>query len=456
MVKTVGSLANYPARSAFIWFIGLIATGTAILHFPICGNPDRPAVSLLDSMFTITSACCVTGLTVRSTVDDFSFFGQLVILIWIQLGGVGIITVTTFITLTLGGRGSMRQRATMAQTIGASGSDLKGVLSVIFRYTFLMESIGFASLFARNLAMNQGQTVSSAAWEALFHSVSAFCNAGFSLFNNNLISYQQDLIYNLTIMFLIVTGGLGFPVVFDLWRQRKLGLRGGWQHLSLHSKFMLIGTASLITLGTLGILALEWSSSLKALSPGRKILAAMFQAVTPRTAGFNTVDLSLFSNATLFLIFGLMLVGAGPCSAAGGFKVSTLMVLLCSTWSRFRGLSRVRAFRRTIPPELVASAMGTALIYGVVTGIASIALSVSERNNVIHEHFLTVIFESASALGTVGLSVNFTPLTNDFSRVILIVLMFVGRLGPISVFAALSRGERKSIVEYPSEGVLVG
>lgn len=465
MVRFSGPLVTYPARATFIWFLGLILVGSLLLRLPMSTAAGRVPVSTIDALFTATSACCVTGLAVRSTPNDLSLAGQIVLLGLIQLGGIGILTITTFFAVTFGQQ-NLRQRVLVAQTLGATENDLRWVLWSILRYVFVAEGLGFLVLLARNL-MDDKLTQGQAVWTALFHSISAFCNAGFALFDDSLVRYQGDPVYTLTIMALIVTGGLGFPVVLDLQRHSR-GLRGpAWDALMLHSKLMIVGTAILVTFASGMFLALEWNHALAGKPLGTKLLMALFQAVTPRTAGFQTIELAACRDATLFMIVVLMMIGGGPCSTAGGFKVSTFMVLVVQAWSRFRGLSRVTVFRRSIPAEVVGSAAAAALLFTVVAGGALTALLVLDPPQD-RQLFLSATFEVASALGTVGLSVDPTEAgspgavstyTNNLSplgKLIITALMFLGRLGPLTVFVALARSERKTRIEYPKDDVLVG
>lgn len=467
MARFTGPLVKYPARATFAWFLGLILIGTLLLRLPLSTAEGRAQVSLLDAAFTATSAACVTGLTVRSTAQDYSLFGQAVIFVLFQMGGLGIMTVTTFFALEFGGRATLHQKAVLAQTLGTMEHDLRWVLMSVLRFVFALEVAGFLLLAGRNL-WAADQPALEALWSALFHTVSAFCNAGFSLHDDSLVGYQGDVLVNFTVMGLIIVGGAGFPVILDL--QRAWGRRPGemWSLLTLHTKIMLLGTAGLLAFGTLVILVLESNHAFASMSWGRSLLVATFQATTPRTAGFQTIDLAHLHEATLFTIVVLMLIGGGACSTAGGFKVSTFMVLVCHAWSRFRGSQRVQLFRRAIPQETVGGAMAAALLFGVTAGGALTMLLMVEPST--RASFLDVLFEVASALGTVGLSVDvqpqvpaetgsvatFTPFLNPQGKLIIILLMFLGRLGPISVFVALSRGERKDRIEYPREAVLVG
>ncbi len=265
MAKLTGSVTTYPARASLAWYGGLIVIGTALLTTPWAVRAGRPKISLLDAFFTSTSATCVTGLAVRSTETDFSLFGQLVILGLIQLGGIGIMTVTTFVMFRLGGRQSLRHRLVITETLGAdSKTDLRWILRHVITITLALEGIGVIALSIRNLF--DQQPFLPAVWNAVFHSISAFCNAGFSLHHDSLIRYQSDLWVNLVIGTLIVCGGLGFPVLLDLRRVWREPWPDSWLRLHLHSKFMLIGTAALLLLGATSFLILEWDGVLIDLS----------------------------------------------------------------------------------------------------------------------------------------------------------------------------------------------
>jgi len=458
MPQFTGRLLKYPARVSFFWYLGLIVAGTLALQHPLCrGSQNRP-ISLLDAVFTSTSAGCVTGLAVRSTEHDFSFAGQAVILVLIQLGGIGIMTVTTFVMFHLGGRETMRNRAVLSETLGAgAGADLKWILRNVLAMTFLFEGIGFLLLTLRNLFDHRPAI---ALWHALFHSVSAFCNAGFALHDDSLTRYQGDPLVNLTVGALIVIGGIGFPVILDIKRNWHGQWKACWDALNLHSKLMVTGTAVLLALGTVSFLTLEWDNVLKEMPYWKRPIVALFHSISCRTAGFNTVETASLTNAMLFISILLMAIGAGPCSTGGGFKVSTIAVLGLRAWATFRGFTRVNVARRTLPSEIIDRATATLMLFFSVATIALTTLLVIEQSDAAHPQsqglFLDAAFEVVSALGTVGLSAGMTTQLSTAARVIVIVLMFIGRLGPISVFIALSRSERKEPIEFPGEEPLIG
>lgn len=462
MAKLSGPLTKYPARGALFGYLLLISSGALVLWQPVCqARPETAPITFLDAVFTSTSAVCVTGLTVRSTVNDFSLIGQFVILLLIQAGGVGILTITTFITLGLGNQAGLRQRAVVAETLGSNareniGSVLRRVLAVVA----YIEGFGFLILAVRNLFPKADVELSyfDAIWHALFHSVSAFCNGGFALFDDSLVRYQADPVTSLTICALIVIGGIGFPVISDLRRNWHGSLKERWERFSLHTKLMLIGTATLIAFGTAAFLLLEWDNTLSDMPWWERGLVSLFQSITTRTAGFNTVEFAMLTDATLFVMILLMMVGAGPCSTGGGVKVATAVVLALEAWSKFNGRKQVQVFRRNIPQELVQKAIAAVLLFSVVGASALTALLVVDEITVSNDQgdFLGSTFEVVSALGTVGLSTGVTTKLDAAGRWIIIVLMFVGRLGPISAAVALSRGERDPHLAYPKEEVLVG
>lgn len=458
MVKFSGQLATYPARAVFVAYASLILAGTALLLLPVCRAPGAQPHSITDALFTATSATCVTGLTVRSTGSDFSLLGQAVILVLIQVGGIGIMTLTTFFTLQVTGRSDLHDRLIVSETLGAgSERNLRWVLRNILLVTAICEGAGFLVLLGRNLLeMEAGEAL----WSAAFHSVSAFCNAGFALADNSLSPFRDDVVLNLSIAGLIVTGGIGFPVLLDLARNRRQPWLEQPRHWKLHTKLMLIGTTLLLLLGTLAFLALEWNNALAEMTWGQRLLTSFFQSVTVRTAGFNTVPIGTLTNASLFVLILLMTVGAGPCSAGGGLKVSTFMVLVLSSWSRFRGAEQLTLFRRTVPASLVGRATAAALIFGVIAALSLTLLLVLEHTVQPRLEmggiFLDSMFEVVSALGTVGLSTGLTGQLTERGRLLIVVVMLIGRLGPITVFVAASSGARRRQLHYPREEVLIG
>ncbi len=457
MARAIGSLTKYPARFSVLSYAVVIALGGVLLTTSAAVVPGKERLTAVDAVFTATSAACVTGLTVRSTAHDLSFLGQTVVLLLMQIGGIGIVTITTFITFHLHG-GGMRDRALASEAIGVQRpTDLRSTLSSVVVFTLLIEAIATLVLTLRGLLdYSFGQSL----WHATFHSISAYCNAGFALHDDSLTMYQGDAIVNAVIMGLIVVGGIGFPVIVDVRRHWHRPWRQLWDHLHLHSKMMLIGTVLLISTGALVFLVLESHNSMAHMSWPRRIVVSVFSSITARTAGFNTIKIGSLTNATLFMLVLLMVIGAGPCSTGGGLKVSTFMVLVLSGWSTWRGHAKINLMRRTLSSTVVDRAITTTLLFGAVAIVAITVLLMLEQSSLSHEQstgvFLDTVFEVTSALGTVGLSTGITGQLGTASRLVLITLMFIGRLGPISIAVAVSRRARRTRIEYPETAPLIG
>jgi len=453
---TTGTLTSYPARVSFAAYVLTILIGGFLLTLPVARQPDRPPVSLVDGLFTATSACCVTGLAVRSTPHDFSFFGQGVILVLIQVGGLGIMTIATLAAFQIGGQASLRQQAVVAETLGIkAGKNLRSVAIAVFLVVACAELIGFVLLVWATWGRGSPGEV---LWWSAFHSVSAFCNAGFSLADDSLVGFVANVPVNAVIASLIVVGGIGFPVILDIASRGRQG-HNVWQRLSVHSKLMLVGTALLVAVGAISFWVFERDGVLADEPLATRILAGLFHSVTCRTAGFNTVDYALLANPTLFIAIILMAIGAGPASTGGGFKVSTFMTLLVSSWASFRGLPRANFCRRTISSSAIRRATATTLLFGAVAMVALVALLSVESGGDAAERprwFLEALFECTSALGTVGLSTGITPVLTDAGKIVLMGLMFLGRLGPLTAAVALSRQRTPYQPEYLEEEPLVG
>lgn len=458
MAKLIGSIQQHPARVSVVWYAATIAIGAVLLAQPVSHTDEHRPITALDAAFTATSAVCVTGLTIRSTGNDFSWLGQLIILALIQVGGVGIMTVTTYITLQLGGRQSLRQRAVIGETLGAAeNANVRWVLGRVLRLTLIFEGAGALVLLLRFLFDYQPRL---ALWHAVFHSVAAFCNAGFGLHDDSLVRYQGDWIVNLTVIGLIVTGGIGYPVMIDVGRHWHKPWPDRWDALLLHTKLMVVGTAFLLAFGTVTFVLLEGNGVLREMSLPRRWLVALFHSTSCRTAGFNTINIGELTSATLFLSILLMAVGTGPCSTGGGFKVSALIVLVLRVWSSFHGRRQINVGRRTIPEAAVERSIAAAAGFSAVAIVMLTVLLASEPTSrpfaVSAGDFMDKAFEVVSALGTVGLSTGLTPHLSAGGKIVIIMLMFVGRLGPITAFIALSRGQRKQAIEYAQEEPLIG
>lgn len=441
-----------PGRLLIASFLALIAIGTLLLKLPWSTPPGQP-IGWIDALFTATSASCVTGLVVRDTGAGFTGFGQAVILGLIQAGALGIMSFSLLILSLLRGRPTFAQRAVYEQTLaGRAYGELPALLRLVFLFTFGAEAVG-AVLLAVRFVPELGAAKGS--WSALFHAVSAFCNAGFGLWPDSLMRYSADAWVNLVVIALIVLGGLGFFVVWEVVRHR-----GRWRRLSVHSKLALSVSAGLIVLATGAFWTLEAGNTLFGLSRGEQLLASLFQGVTPRTAGFNTVEIGALAPPTLFLLTMLMFIGGSPGSTAGGIKTTTFGVLLVAIMTRFRGHRHANAFGRTLTRETIGNTAAIALggMLVVVVGVFALLLSelpvrAVEQDSAV---FISLYFETISALGTVGLSTGVTPFLEPSSRLLVTILMFLGRLGPLTVASSLAAAATLRDWRYPAEDVVVG
>ncbi len=438
-----------PARILLFTFLGGIIGGACLLMLPAATTDHRGAI-FVDALFTSASAICVTGLTVKDTGTYFTGFGQSVILGLIQVGGLGIMTFSTLYTILLGRRLGWRQEAHMREIMETpSVNQMYRLIVGIVTGTLLFEFIGSVILTIRFL---HDMGFRLAVKNAFFHCVSAFCNAGFTLFPQNLMNYPGDITVNLVVMTLIVIGGIGFVVIDDIRSAVKgwnpFTLR--WSRLSVHTKLVLITTAALIAIGTLVIFFLEFDNTMLNLTSPQKFLAAMFQSVTCRTAGFNTIDIVACRDVTLFFIIILMFIGASPASTGGGVKTSTFAILILTVRAHLKSREKVEVFEKSIPPQTVFKAISIILFSSSFIIIAVALLLMTQTGE-----FLTVLFEAVSALGTVGLTAGLTPQLDTTGKLIITMLMYVGRVGPLSI--ALAFGEPKKVtIEYPTTRILVG
>ncbi len=444
-------LTEQPVRLLALSFAAMIAVGTLLLTLPAAGAAGRGA-TFIDAFFTATSATCVTGLIVQDTPTFFSRFGQVVILCLIQFGGLGIMTFSASLVALLGRRFGLAARRTYGGLVEeAQTVDLGRALRYVLLFTLLAESAGTLVLFGRWLF--DFQSPLEALYCAVFHSISAFCNAGFSTFTGNLVRYRGDLPVNLTIIGLVVFGGLGFGVVHELFNRDvfRIGLLGVWRRISVHARMVLLTTAVLIVGGTIFFFFVEFDNALADLGLGTKLLASLFQSVTPRTAGFNTVPFNSLRPVTLLAWTILMFIGASPGGTGGGIKTSTLAVLLLTLRDLVRGRRHIVARRRTIPQETVYRAAAITVVSGALVILVFAILLVTER-----QPFGNLLFETVSAFGTVGLSADLTPLLSNLGKFFLGLLMFAGRIGPLSLALATSRAGTQPPVSYPEARILVG
>jgi trk system potassium uptake protein TrkH len=442
-----------PARIFVLSFATLIGLGTLVLWLPCSASVSKNHLCFVDALFTAASAVCVTGLASIDIGKDLSLTGQLVTLVLFQVGGLGIITFS-LVLFALMGRGiSFKGREIVQSTFMQSPRrDFLLILVRVIRYSFIIEAVGVLLLFSRFIF---DFPVSEALYYAVYHAVSAFNNCGYSLFSDNFVRYQSDILVNITIMILIVLGGIGFVVLHELMSK----FRGKQKELSLHSKIVLITTAALILAGTVCFYFLETNNILRGASMKTAVLVSLFQAVTPRTAGFNTVDIGMLTNSTILIIMLLMFIGASPGSTGGGVKTTSFSLLLLLMINRLKGNENVNVANRTIPKELIEKTVSIVFASAMVIGVIIAVLLLAGENNVAplgyRHQFIEYAFETFSAFGTVGLSMGVTPKLNDFQKYAIALMMFIGRVGPLTLaFAWYS--VRKKRITYAEESVMVG
>lgn len=433
-----------PAQLLATSFICVIIGGTFLLSLPFV-TATGTSLNLLDALFTSTSSTCVTGLIVLDTATDFSVFGQCVILLLIQIGGLGIMTISTFAAIALGRNIGLGQEYSLSSMIGeASYKHVYLLVKFICIFTFLIEAIGCIILFPQFMAA--GCSVKTALWKSIFHAVSGFCNAGFSLQSNSLVPYQTQPGIIITMSLLIIIGGLGFGVLYWGWNR----LSGTQRKDNFHVSVVLRTTLILLIGMALFVFITEFHHSLSQFSLVDKCTNAWFYAVTPRTAGFNTIRVAAVQPVTRFITLILMFIGVAPGSTGGGIKITTVMVLILTVRTLMRGGSEVQGFRHSL---------GTTTIYRAsavfVLGIASCAIGLCILLATQTLPFDALLFESVSAFGTVGLSMDVTPRLTGIGRFVIIVLMFVGRVGPLTLVLSM-QPLRKQEIYYPTANVMVG
>jgi trk system potassium uptake protein TrkH len=453
----------------------VILTGTVLLWLPAASATGEP-IGLIDAFFTATSATCVTGLAVFDTGERFTTFGQLVILTCIQIGGLGLMTFTTVLLVATGRRLAIADRIAIQESFHHSPTgQLRKLIVYIVSATLLTELIGALALAWRWLAQGVYATPSAALYSGIFHSVSAFCNAGFALFPDNVTRFRTDPLSVGVITALIIAGGVGFLVGLDVKEYvQQRWFRGLWSRpvrarveairprprLSLHTKFVLSITAALLLIGTISYYGLERSGVLAGMSEGDAWLNAWFCSVTARTAGFNTVDYGRLSGPALLCTMVLMFIGASPGSAGGGVKTSTFGLLLVYALYRWRGHEGPHAFGRSIPQDTLDRASSVVIAGGAVVILAASFLMSTEARTLdpreSQAKFLPVLFETFSAFGTVGLSMGITGKLTAAGKVILSLVMFIGRIGPVTMALAMGVPRIRSRYRYAEENVMVG
>lgn len=449
----------HPTRALALSFLLLILAGTALLLLP---KATHNGISLIDALFTATSAVCVTGLIVVDTGTYFTRFGQLIIMILIQLGGLGIMTFTTFFVLLLGGGIGIKERIFISEIFSEKNlSRIRAVVIRILLLTFSIETVGAIALYnflPNSIFKNNSEKV----FCAIFHSVSAFCNAGFSTFSNNLVEIKNNIPSVFTIAMLIILGGLGFLVLTELIEKPFLKVLRKIKFLkqkippqkivlTLHSRLTISMTLLLIISGTVIFLVLEFNNTLREESLIYKLFHSFFQAVTPRTAGFNTLDISRIGIATSLFITLLMWIGASPGSTGGGIKTTSFALVVLKIIAIVTGKEKVEIFNKQVNEESITRAFASALLSILIITTFIFILTMTERNL----SLIDISFEVVSAFGTVGLSRGITSNLTNFGKLIIIITMFIGRIGPLAFSFALFGKIEKRNYEFQKENVLV-
>ncbi len=451
ILKTFFSRHLTPTRIFVLSFIALILLGTLALWLPV--SASKGSLRFVDAFFTSASAVCVTGLASIDLGRDLSVVGQVITMILFQVGGLGIITFS-IVLFALMGRGiSFKGREiTQSAFLHTPRKDFYLIVKKVLHYTLIIEGIGTLLLFT---AFVQEFPAGQAFYHALYNAVSAFNNCGYSLFSDNMMRYQSNILVNVTIMLLIILGGIGFIVQQEVVSK----LRGIQKRLSLHTKIVLITTTALILIGAACFYFMEMHNTLRGATTKAALLSSFFQSVVSRTAGFNTVDIGALTNSTILVILILMFIGASPGSTGGGVKTTSFAILLLLIVNRMKGNENVNVANRTIPPELVDRTISIIFASAIIIGVITAALLLFSSSSIAplssRYQFIEYVFETFSAFGTVGLSMNLTPKLNDAQKYAIILMMFIGRVGPLTLAFAWYSARRKGIT-YAEETIMVG
>ena len=443
----LGIRLNHPAQLVVIAFAAAISLGTVLLLVPT-STADGTSPGLVTALFTATSAVCVTGLVTVDTATYWSGYGQGVILALIQLGGFGIMTLASLAVIFVSHKLGLKTRLLARAETGALDlGDVRTVLLGVAKFTLLFEVIATLLLAVRFLA-HYDESLPRAVWLGAFHAISAFNNAGFALFSDNLVGFLDDPWILVLVSVAVIAGGLGFPVMMELRRERMR-----WRRWSLHTKLTVGMTVVLLTVGTIVITTLEWSNpdTFGELNTPDTISAGFFSSAMPRTAGFNAIDYAEVTESTQLVTTLLMFIGGGAAGTAGGIKVSTAAVLLLMVWAELRGDPDVSRFGRRVPAVAQRQALSVVLI-----GLAALFTGNLLLIGLSQFGIAQTLFESTSAFGTVGLSTGITGLLPEPAQLVLVALMFLGRVGPLTLGTALVLRERGRLFRYPEERPIIG
>lgn len=438
-----------PAQIIVTTFLGVSFVGTVLLMLPYSSSGPT-GLSFVDALFTSTSATCVTGLVTLDTGTDLSTFGQVITMILFQIGGLGIMTLSAAVAVIFSKRMNLLDQAVMRDMVDPTEGDVVTLLKYILRYTILIEAIG-ASILSAEFAANFGWSTGRSLYYGTYHAISAFCNAGFGLMSDSLAGLRGSALTNFTVMGLIILGGLGFSVLLNLNRMFSGWIRRRKTRMSLHTRIVLIMSGLLIAAGTLFFAAAEWNHSFAGMTVKEKLLAASFQSVTCRTAGFSTVDNALLTPSSILFAIMLMFIGASPGSTGGGIKTTTLAVLSLRVRALLSGRTEVETGNRTIPQVILHRSISIVFLSALVCFLFLLALARTENLPFMH-----LFFETISAFGTVGLSCGVTSKLSVAGKFLITLLMFIGRIGPLTLALAIGERTVKGTFAFPEEKVMVG
>lgn len=434
-------------------FATVIAVGTVLLSLPI-STVDGRGLPFLDALFTATSATCVTGLSTIPINDTLSVFGQSILLLMVQIGGLGLMTISTFFGLLLGIQPRLQGKIVIKEALNQVDEvHATNLISRVIFFTILMEGAGTAVLYTR---MGAGHSVGQGLYLSLFHAISAFCNAGFTLFSSSLEAYRTDVVVNTAVMVLVISGGLGFWVVQDIYENIRSRLTGRTiRPLSLQARVVLVMTLFLIVSGTILFMLVEGSRAGAQTGGGGLFWSALFQSVTTRTAGFSSVNIGALSIPTLVWMTAWMFIGASPGSTGGGIKTTTFAVMLASFRSVFTGAEKVEIGRNSISEDVVRRANAVFLAASTWLLLSVFTMTIAGVTKEVTT-FLPVLFETISAFGTVGLSMGVTASLTGIGKVVLVMTMFAGRVGPMSLILALAQRADRPRITYPERNLSIG
>lgn len=444
--KRIDELNLNPAQFLVLGFAGLILIGAILLNLPI-SSVDGQSIGFINALFTAASAVCVTGLVVVNTATHWTIFGKIVILLLIQIGGLGFMTMATLVAMVLGRKITLKERLIMQEELNSfTLAGLVKLTRYVIISTITIEGIGALFLSMRFIPR---YGVAKGIWFSIFHAISAFCNAGFDLIGESLVPFAEDIIVNLTVMALVILGGLGYFVYLDITQNTR------FKRFSLHTKLVLIISGILLLIGFVLIFVIEYNNpeTLGKLSFKGKVLAAAFQSMTPRTAGFNSIDTGAVTDTVAFLTIVFMFIGGSPGSTAGGIKTTTIGAIVLGIVCVVKGNNDVEIFKKRIPHDIIYRSLAVAGIALALVVTVTMILSITEEAT-----FLDVFFETTSAFGTVGLSRGLTSDLSAIGRLIITLTMFAGRVGPLTMAFAFAKKqkEKKGIYRYPEERILVG